>query len=529
MRQRSLSSVLATFLIVLLIIVTNFEHLAIAAPEQSQLEAKFFVGSRVYMVNEDTRQMDAAPFIDTNGRLQVPVRYLAMAVGVPEEGIIYEDSSQTVTLAKGTTVVVLRIGSSILNLNGQARVMDTPPVLSRGRTFLPARYVAEAFGCEVVWEESSSTVIIRRSAVNEPSAPTTTNATKVHTELPTKLTAKDIAAEASQAVVYITTRDFQGKELGQGTGFLATDDGKIVTNYHVIKDASVAVISLNDGRVFEVSGLVNYDGARDIAVLQVPLTSTPKVHLGNSDTATVGEEIVVISNPLGLRNSVTTGVISSTDRIIEGQKWLQISAPVSPGSSGAPVFNSKSEVIGVVTMGIEPAKAQNLNFAVPINDVKALLNAKRPAAFSDLFRPARSTMSYADFAAYVNSVFKTRLVGSYLLTFDRVRVEEVGGDVCVSLILSAKSDLDWLNAQLSGYHWDIEKWLLEIFFTAKLTYPEKSIVIGAWLVDYYWFCPSAWPSTCIRLQPDGTWLVVYPKVIITESGGYPKVTWAPLG
>jgi hypothetical protein len=120
---------------------------------------RFVVGRTSYFVGDRAFETDAAPFIE-NGRTFVPVRYLAYALGVPESGVAWDPAAQAVTLVRGGTVVRLAIGSRTLAVDGRTVEMDVAPVLRGGRTYLPARFVAEAFGFRVGWESETQTVVI---------------------------------------------------------------------------------------------------------------------------------------------------------------------------------------------------------------------------------------------------------------------------------------------------------------------------------------------------------------------------------
>lgn len=127
---------------------------------------QFKVGSKDYQVLVDGRELvekaDAAPFVE-GGRVYVPVRYLALALGIPETGIRWSPSDQTVTLTGDGVTVSLAVGGDVMYVNGAARPpMDVAPVIRDGRTCLPARYVAESFGCRVAWDETAQIVNITR-------------------------------------------------------------------------------------------------------------------------------------------------------------------------------------------------------------------------------------------------------------------------------------------------------------------------------------------------------------------------------
>jgi Copper amine oxidase N-terminal domain. len=122
------------------------------------------VGAGAYTTEEGSRRrvekMDAVPFIE-NGRTYVPVRYLALALGIPENGISWLRDTQTVILSNNGTTVTMVIGGKTLFINGAAQPpLDAAPLLRNDRVYLPARYVAEAFGYEVQWEESAQTVVV---------------------------------------------------------------------------------------------------------------------------------------------------------------------------------------------------------------------------------------------------------------------------------------------------------------------------------------------------------------------------------
>jgi hypothetical protein len=169
--------------------------------------------------------------------------------------------------------------------------------------------------------------------------------------------------------------DKDGHPIAQGSGFLLSSDGRIVTNYHVIKSGSSATVKLPDGASFVVDGVLAFDKDRDIAVIKTHGENFRTLTLGNSDRIQVGEEVVAIGNPLSLESTVSNGILSGIRTVEkEGGKLLQITAPISPGSSGGPLFNMAGEVVGITTLHVEGG--ENLNFAIPVNEVKPLLLAK---------------------------------------------------------------------------------------------------------------------------------------------------------
>jgi S1-C subfamily serine protease len=175
---------------------------------------------------------------------------------------------------------------------------------------------------------------------------------------------------------------------GGGTGFLIDANGTIATNHHVIAGSKQIRIKFQNGAMFEDIELLVDDSTADLALLRVdpskshdggPKVEAEPVALGDSDKVVVGERAISIGNPLGLEHTLTDGLISSR-RLYEGRAWIQMSVPVSPGNSGGPLFNMRGEVIGVTTaqIGAGFGRAQNLNLAVPVNDLKKLLRSEYP-------------------------------------------------------------------------------------------------------------------------------------------------------
>jgi S1-C subfamily serine protease len=191
----------------------------------------------------------------------------------------------------------------------------------------------------------------------------------------TALTPKSIVRKYGRSVVLIRT------EIGSGTGFVIGSKGFILTCAHVVADAKELRVQYNamaggSEQSIEVSGtLKGFDAKNDLALLKIETTAplTP-VHFAAAAVES-GEDVTVIGNPgLGdkiLNKTVTTGVVSSPERQLDGVPYIQLSAAVNPGNSGGPMFNSRGEVIGVVTA---KAKIENTGFATPIPSVLTFLN-----------------------------------------------------------------------------------------------------------------------------------------------------------
>ena len=178
--------------------------------------------------------------------------------------------------------------------------------------------------------------------------------------------ASEIYSLAVRSTVTIIT------DKGQGSGFFV-EQNIIVTNYHVIKGATKAFCSPdNFDQQFEIKGYIEIDEIHDLAILYVEELDRPPLPLSEMSISP-GEKVFVIGSPVGFSATISEGIVSSL-RDYEDSKFIQITAPVSHGSSGGPVFNTYGKVVGVVIAGVDDA--QNLNFAIPIDYLKLLLNFK---------------------------------------------------------------------------------------------------------------------------------------------------------
>jgi len=189
--------------------------------------------------------------------------------------------------------------------------------------------------------------------------------------------AEKIFMENSPAVVVVASIDKEGKPTSLGSGFIVREDGVIVTNYHVVNMASDIKIKIGY-KVRDIEGLLHVDPENDIAIIKVEGKDYPKVRIGDANRAQIGEKVYAIGSPQGLENTISEGILSGIREIDRERKILQMTAAISPGSSGGPVFNGRGEVIGIATFLI--AETQNLNFAMPVNLIMAGLSKKELAS-----------------------------------------------------------------------------------------------------------------------------------------------------
>ena len=178
------------------------------------------------------------------------------------------------------------------------------------------------------------------------------------------------------SVVMIFTYNSNGKCIGQGSGFFISNDGKIITNWHVLKGSYRSEVKISTGKFFPIVNIVAKDAYNDlvIAKVKIPHTLVKPLKL-RTLFPEAGEKIFVVGNPLGFERTVSDGIVSAVRNFPGYGEVIQITAPVSPGSSGSPVFDMDGEVIGIVTMQV--GKGQNLNFAIPSEKIVNLMKYEK--------------------------------------------------------------------------------------------------------------------------------------------------------
>lgn len=275
-------------------------------------------------------------------------------------------------------------------VNGQEVSFDVPAHIAEGRTLVPLRFVTEAMGATVVWDESKHTV----SITTAPQSTQNKDIEKLRVDIarleglingllasPQQSSVAVVSKVKPSVVGIIATKILpDGEEIiDQGTGVIFSADGMIVTNTHVVKqkglDTGEVYVILNDGRVLKAE-LWRYDYLSDIAVLRVMASDLPVAVFGDSDKVDVGQQVLAIGNPLslGLRNTVTAGVISGLNRADQSAyPLIQTDAAINGGNSGGPLVDYNGRVIAIISSKISAPGVEGLGFAIPINLVKEII------------------------------------------------------------------------------------------------------------------------------------------------------------
>jgi len=164
------------------------------------------------------------------------------------------------------------------------------------------------------------------------------------------------------------------KVIGQGSGFIISEDGYILTNNHVVGDADEITVKLVDGRKF-IAKIIGTDPHSDIAVIKIDAEDLPSMKLGDSDALEVGEWVVAIGNPFGLSHTITAGIVSAKGRnsigLADYENFIQTDAAINPGNSGGPLVDLDGEAVGINTAIFSKSGGyMGIGFAIPINMVK---------------------------------------------------------------------------------------------------------------------------------------------------------------
>ena len=238
---------------------------------------------------------------------------------------------------------------------------------------------SEATTNEPALSYSEQTTIVTEAPATETTLPAPTTIQTNTTVSGEALSVPTIYSENVDSVVSIVVKGVATNGWQQypfsasGSGFIVSEDGYIITCLHVVEGANEIKVSLFNGTEYDAE-YVGGDKLYDVAVLKIDAEGLRTVALGDSDNLIIGEDAIVIGNPLSLTFSVTKGIISATDRVIDVDEndtisVFQLDAAVNSGNSGGPVFNSRGEVIGLVDAKYAAEGVEGLGFAVPINQV----------------------------------------------------------------------------------------------------------------------------------------------------------------
>jgi hypothetical protein len=277
------------------------------------------------------------------------------------------------------------------------------------------------------------------AATSETPTARTPNQTKGQPTVSEKFTTAQIAAKATPAVVIIENFNEDGAKTSQGSGYVFSPDGIVVSNYHVIRGAGSLSITVPSMGKVRVENVLGYSPETDVAILQLPQATTASLETEATQTAKVGDHVVAIGAPLGLESTVSEGIISAL-RDGAGIHIIQTTASISPGSSGGPLLDDYGKVIGLTTAKIR--NGENLNFVVSATHINDLVNRKHPVPLAEMLSETLMTDHIASNTISVparNSVslrFMVRSEQGALLDGSYSVSGGTGNDVAVALVTS---------------------------------------------------------------------------------------------
>jgi hypothetical protein len=246
-----------------------------------------------------------------------------------------------------------------------------------GTNYFKLRDIMSAANVGVSWNEAERIIALDTSEDYMPdSVPLLPGTTPLDTEA--------IAAKAA-SVVTIYTYNEMGEEVSQGSGFFIRENGWIASCYHVFADPSASVVAVtDDGKKYAVHSVLGYDVSRDLILVKANgITGATPLALGSAESLRRGQPVVVISSPYNMKNSISSGIVSGfrTDVKLrsEGLTDIQITVPVSRGSSGGPLFDMYGSVRAIIYA--KHLFAENANFAIPIGDLYSFMEHLSPTSF----------------------------------------------------------------------------------------------------------------------------------------------------
>lgn len=207
-------------------------------------------------------------------------------------------------------------------------------------------------------------------------------------------TAEEVYEMVSPSIVEITGNAPTGTSTG--TGFFYDESGTVITNYHVIEDCTSASITTSSGATYKVTQVLKYSEEKDIAILSTTRQTSVPLKIRTTEIKT-GETVYAIGSSLGLTGTLSNGIISSATREVDGNIYIQTTAPISHGNSGGPLLDEDGYVIGITTAYF--ADGQNLNLAIPISQVETL-GVQKPSALDFLFKQEIEWISKSQFFYY---------------------------------------------------------------------------------------------------------------------------------
>lgn len=338
-------------------------------------------------------------------------------------------------------------------------------------------------------------------------------------------TVQELAAQLRSRVFRVDVYDHSGQLRATGSAVAVTTTD-VVTNYHVVKEAWSAELVTEDGTRYPVLGMTAFDQNQDLAVLRVNGTLQP-VQLRTTPVET-GEEVVAIGSPVGLINTVSTGVVSAV-RTLSGSEVIQVSAPISKGSSGGGLFDRQGSLIGI-TFGLMEG-GQNLNFAIPVKYVQQLLS--QVGAVQDL--PGVNRVTPENLVAVLQESYPVLEVNGQqaLVEYGLVpNPNPAPGDAADVLLIRMDREqyCTHLRGMVAGDFQTnlitVQDFVADVAAVADQAYGDQNVTVLLLHVGQYSSYPAAFPGNEVRYDLEtGRWWVFHPELMVRGTDGQWAYEW----
>ncbi|XEC93699.1 stalk domain-containing protein [Paenibacillus tarimensis] len=455
---------------------------------------------QVYVDGEKLK-LDPAP-VQEKGTTLVPMRPIFQALGAQ---LTWEQQSKTVIAKQGYTTITLQVGAKQAVVNSKSVPLDVPAKLVQGTTMVPLRFVGEALGAKVKWNQKARTVELTSAEAqleeywnSLPEAPERE-----------PLTAVEIAGLNDDKVVMIQTDHAQGSGVVIG-------DRLILTNYHVMTKATNGTALTLDGKSLKINGIVASDEAADLAVIQTSDSiGVQPVEIGDTYDLEKGDRVIAIGSPYGLQNTVSEGLISNF--LYEGGiDYLQINAPIDHGSSGGALFNEYGELIGITTWKVEGSTA-SLNFAVSAYHAELLLygidetaiNAQSVKFLPSDLPDSLLSASTDEIAKVMDKNFDTiqTVKGKA-----KLRNWQVTRDAQGWIVITANIDPSFYMIYAEAAAEEMRYWTIDAVSELKRMLPDQKVELIVYYEQTFDYEPRGLADNEITMLEHGKWKVRYPVI-----------------
>ncbi|WP_168121042.1 trypsin-like peptidase domain-containing protein [Paenibacillus sp. HB172176] len=448
----------------------------------------------------------SAPIIKVNDVGFAPMQDLLDALGTAS---VYDKDTGKIIIRDSVTTITMEIGSKEAFVNNEELELDEAPMLKNGIPYVGIRFVAEELGAKVEWDADANAIAISiwDGYQDVDGATGEEDDSYYYWYEP-----EEIADAYDASVVMIMTNAAQGS----GT---VVGDNLILTNYHVMADATSATAYTTDGDELKIVGVVASDEDADLAIIRTEKsTGLTPVELTSDYYAAKGARIYAIGSPDGFQNTISTGIIGNL--LYEaGVSYVQFNAPIGHGSSGGALFNEYGEFIGITTSGVEKTNA-SINFAVSAYQADELLDSVTKLQIAK--------------AAFLPPSLPDTLVGAPLSKLEELLKDQFGsvqtsdGMAAFTDWKAARDSEGWLNVTAVidpvfylYYGFDseneIRNWSINLGYELHRMLPNERIDLAISFNKEYSFMARGFASGEVTSSGNGKWRVNY-KVIDMQIG-----------